>query len=147
MSLTRRELCVLLPALLAATTVHSADKTENKNVLLQSGFYDYKNLPVYKDAGDSYIPVFEGNTHAGVHIKLHETDLAPGAVAHPPHHHAGEEIFMVRDGELEVEIDGKPTQLMPGSVAYVASNAEHAIRNTSKEPARYFVLLLGSPLP
>ncbi len=104
----------------------------------------FQKLKVYKSSGDNYIPVFEGETHTGVHITLHETDLAPGAVAHPPHHHSGEEIFMVREGTLEVEIEGKRSQVSPGSVAYIASNAEHALRNTSKDWTRYFVFLLGS---
>ncbi len=143
MSLTRREICVLLPALMATATGYSAENHKENNQVLESAIYDFKNLPVHKSSGDNYIPVLEGNTHAGVHIELHETSLAPGAVAHPPHHHPGEEIFMVREGVLEVEIEGKRSQVTPGSVAYIGSNAEHALRNTSKQWARYFVFLLG----
>ncbi len=144
MSLTRRELCVLLPALMAAAPGYSAEDRTGTDQVLKSAIYDFNKLKVYKSSGDNYIPVFEGETHTGVHITLHETDLAPGAVAHPPHHHSGEEIFMVREGTLEVEIEGKRSQVSPGSVAYIASNAEHALRNSTKNWTRYFVFLIGS---
>jgi mannose-6-phosphate isomerase-like protein (cupin superfamily) len=145
MSITRRDICVLLPM---SAAFGLKDFPENSGAIpgpvLKSTVYNYADLVVEREGGDGYIPVFEGNTHTGVHLKLHETDLAPGAVAHAPHHHAGEEVFMVREGILEIEIDGVSSHLGPGSVAYVASNAEHAIRNSSQAGTRYFVLLLGN---
>jgi mannose-6-phosphate isomerase-like protein (cupin superfamily) len=75
---------------------------------------------------------------------MHETDLAPGAMPHPAHHHEHEEVFLMRDGTLEVTIAGHPSHLGPGSVAYVASNEEHGIRNAGPTHAQYFVIALGS---
>lgn len=78
-------------------------------------------------------------------VSLHETELAPDAVVHGLlTNHAGDEMFMVREGTLEVALDGKSSEVGPGSVAYVAANTKYAIRNTSKDWARYFVLFFGS---
>jgi mannose-6-phosphate isomerase-like protein (cupin superfamily) len=62
---------------------------------------------------------------------------------HPPHHHPHEEMFLIREGTLEVTINGKSTQLGPGSVGFVGSNDEHGIRNIGTTPTEYFVVALG----
>ena len=74
---------------------------------------------------------------------MHETELAPGGRPHPPHHHAHEEMVMVREGTIEVTIGGNSANLGAGSVAYVASNEEHGWRNVGAGRARYLVLALG----
>jgi mannose-6-phosphate isomerase-like protein (cupin superfamily) len=143
MAITRRELCVLMPALMATATSFSAEKPENNNATLPSAIYDLENLQVEGDKDHRYIPVFQGNTYAGMHVELHETELAPGGLVHGLYSHPGDELFLVREGMLEVEFNGKRSQVGPGSVAYVASNTVYAIRNTSNQSARYFVFLFG----
>lgn len=142
MSLSRRELCLMLPALLAALPADSGPDAP-----LPSRMYRFQNLPVHGHAGSRSRPVLNGETHTGFHIELHETELAPGARPHPPHHHTHEEIFLIREGAVEVTITGKSSRLGPGSVAYVASNAQHGIQNTGDVPAQYFVLALGTDHP
>jgi mannose-6-phosphate isomerase-like protein (cupin superfamily) len=84
-----------------------------------------------------------GETRTGFAIEVHETELAPGEAPHPPHQHVNEEVFLVREGVLEVTIAGHTVNLNPGSVAYVASNEHHGVRNGGKTPARYFLFALG----
>jgi quercetin dioxygenase-like cupin family protein len=62
---------------------------------------------------------------------------------HPPHHHLHEEMFLVREGTIEVTISGQSSRLAPGSVAFVGSNDEHGIHNAGPTPAEYFVVALG----
>ena len=88
-------------------------------------------------------PVLEGQSHTGVAVKLHITELAPGGEPHPPHHHAHEEMLLIREGTLEVTIAGRVSTLGAGSVAFVATNEEHGWRNVGKTRAQYFVLALG----
>lgn len=138
MHYSRRELCVLLPALLAARAKAAGDE------VLPSKVYNFESLPPKTSDGNTFRVILQGVTHEGYHLELHETDLAPGSMPHPPHHHAHEEIFLIREGALAVTIDGQTTNFGPGSVAYIASNQEHGIRNTGSTHAQYFVLELGT---
>ena len=104
----------------------------------------FEDLPVQSGEGRTARRILEGKTHSGYGLEMHETDLAPGAMPHPAHHHAHEEVFLVREGTLEVTITGRASRLGPGSVAYVASNEEHAIRNPGPTHAQYFVIALGT---
>jgi mannose-6-phosphate isomerase-like protein (cupin superfamily) len=100
-------------------------------------------LPVKKNGKNESRQVFDGRTHSGFPVDLHLTSLAPGEAPHPPHHHVHEEMMLIREGTLEVTISGKSTRIGPGSVAYIASNEEHGLRNVGTTPAKYFVIALG----
>lgn len=147
MALTRRDICILLPALMATATVHAAEDSTSNNQPLRSTIYDFKDLKVEKSKNREYIPVFEGTTSNGQHMTMHESAVGPGGVVHEMYSHSGDEMFLVREGTLEVEMDGKRSQVGPGSIAYVAANTRYAVRNTSKEWTRYFVFLFGPPHP
>ncbi len=138
MDYSRRELCVLLPALVAARAAAAG------NEALPSKVYNFESLPAKTEDGNTFRPILEGVTHEGYHLELHETDLAPGSMPHPAHHHAHEEIFLIREGSLAVTIEGQTSNLGPGSVAYIASNQEHGIRNVGAAHAQYFVLEIGT---
>jgi mannose-6-phosphate isomerase-like protein (cupin superfamily) len=45
-------------------------------------------------------------------------------------------MFLIREGTLEVTINGQSTRLDRGSVAFVGSNDEHGIRNPGTSPGR-----------
>jgi mannose-6-phosphate isomerase-like protein (cupin superfamily) len=138
MDYTRRELCLLLPALVTS----NARGSEAKG--LPSKVYGFESLPLQASGQNAFRAIFGGKTHEGFRVALHETDLAPGAMPHPPHHHEYEEIFLIREGLLQVTIGERNSTLSPGSVAYVASNEEHGIRNVGNTHAQYFVLELGT---
>jgi quercetin dioxygenase-like cupin family protein len=106
---------------------------------LPSKAYRFEDL-VVKGNGRA---VFDGLTHSGFHVDLHETELAPGMAPHAPHRHEHEEIVMVREGTLEVTIEGKVTSVGPGSVIYAASNDLHGWKNVGATQAYYFVIALG----
>ncbi len=135
--LSRRELCLMLPALAASGALAAETK-------LPSKIYHFADLTAHKSAALVSRPVFEGLTHDGTRIAMHESQLAPGGMPHPPHHHKHEEMFMLREGTLEVTIAGKSSQAGRGDVVFVASNEEHGIKNVGKTAAQYFVLELGS---
>jgi mannose-6-phosphate isomerase-like protein (cupin superfamily) len=136
---SRRELCFLLPALLSQAHLVSA-----RDSVLPAAAHPFRDLTPRAEGNNRFWPVLDGETHSGYHIELHETELAGGGAPHPPHRHVHEEIFMIRQGEVDVMIASQTTRLGPGSVAYIASNVEHGIRNAGDTKARYFVLALGS---
>jgi mannose-6-phosphate isomerase-like protein (cupin superfamily) len=139
---SRRACCLSLPALLLSAAA-AAKRTEDRIGNLASKAYTFENLPVHAGGQNNLRPVLQGATHAGWPIELHESDLAPGGIPHPPHHHLHDEMFLVREGTLEVVISGRASRLGPGSVAFIASNEEHGIRNAGTGRAQYFVLALG----
>jgi quercetin dioxygenase-like cupin family protein len=142
MNYSRRDFSLLLPALVAATGV-----ANGQTAALPSKIYDFDDLPVRNNGANKSRAVLDGKTHGDFPVELHITELAPGLAPHPPHHHAHEEMIMIREGTLEVTISGTSTKLGPGSVAYVASNEEHGWRNVGTTRAQYFVLALGRENP
>jgi quercetin dioxygenase-like cupin family protein len=136
MNYSRRDLSLLLPILAAA-------KAGAQNAVLPSKTYPFDQLPVHTGGDNQTRPVLDGETHAGVRIELHETELPPGGAPHPPHHHVHEEMILIREGVMEVTISGRSAKLGPGSVAYVASNEEHGWHNAGTTRAHYFVLAIG----
>ena len=137
MKCSRREVCSWIPALMASRGWTAEAPIPSKVVR-------FEDLPVESGDGHALRRILEGKTHTGYAIEMHETDLAPGAMPHPAHHHAHEEVFLVREGTLEVTLAGRASRLSPGSVAYVASNEEHGIRNAGPSHAQYFVIALGT---
>jgi quercetin dioxygenase-like cupin family protein len=134
MSLSRREITALLPAFWAAQATST----------LPSKCYEFEELPV-KTNPETHIEsrqVFRGETHGGFEIACHMTKLPPGAAPHPPHKHVNEEIFFLREGTIELTVEGKSSRIGPGSVAYIASNEMHGAKNVGDVPAQYFILEL-----
>ena len=135
MKWSRRELPFLLPALAAAQATTRS--------VLPSSALRHEDLPARKSSAGVTRQILKGDTHTGYLVDVHETELPAGGAPHPPHHHVHEEMMLIREGTMEVTIDGRVTRLDPGSVAYVASNQEHGWRNVGTTTARYFVLALG----
>jgi quercetin dioxygenase-like cupin family protein len=139
MKLSRRDCYRLLPAL--AVTVSAGFPAPAE--VLPSKAARYEDLPVRTSGENSFRSILEGKTHEGFPIEAHATELAPGALPHPGHRHRHEEMFLIREGTVELTIEGKATRLAPGSVAFIASNEEHAIHNVGSTRAKYFVIALG----
>jgi mannose-6-phosphate isomerase-like protein (cupin superfamily) len=62
---------------------------------------------------------------------------------HAPHHHVHTEMWLIREGTVELTVEGKSTQMGPGSVGFVHSNEEHGIKNIGMVPATYYVVAIG----
>lgn len=153
MDQTRRSLFSLFPALCAAAAF-SGEAAQGQATtapprphgdagrVIPSVAYTLESLPVHGHENLSR-PIVNGTTHRHYPVEVHETTLQPGSMPHPAHHHVHEEMFLIREGTVEVTIDGKSTRLDPGGAAYVASNAVHGIKNVGSGPANYFVIALG----
>lgn len=137
MDLARRNLCLLVPAL-AAAHARAAGTTSVPTTVKR-----FEDLKASTSNGNSFRPILEGTTHEGFQIEAHQTELAAGSMPHAAHHHRHEEMFLIREGVVEVTVNGKSTRLGPGGVAYIASNDEHGIKNVGTASAQYFVIALG----
>jgi len=139
MNCTRRNLALLLPALAAAQ-----QSASEKNGALPSKAYPFEQLNGRQTATIKSYQILTGDTHSGYRVDLHESELPGGMAPHAPHKHVHEEMLFIREGEMEVMINGQSTRLGPGSCAYLASNDLHGYRNPGTAPVKYFVLALGA---
>jgi quercetin dioxygenase-like cupin family protein len=141
MTMNRRELCSLMPALLLSTAF--AD-SESK---LTSSTFPFEEMHPHKvnDTAESR-SIVNGTTPTGERVEVHQTRLNPGGAPHPPHRHAHSEFWLIKEGTVELTINGKQYKLGPGSAGFAASNDEHGIKNAGDVPAVYFVVAVG-PMP
>src|SRR6266481_9821923 len=107
MTMTRREMCLLLPAAaLSAAPAPLASAGEQDNSLPSAGF-PFETLTAKTAAsGAQSRAIFKGKLATGESIETHATTLPPGAMPHPPHHHVHSEMFFMREGTLELTVKG-----------------------------------------
>ena len=127
----------LLPAALALNALATADSS------LPSMAVPFDQLPVRKGTGSEFRQIVKGKLATGEPVEMHETTLQPGGAPHAPHHHEHSEFWLIREGTVELTINGKAQTLGPGSAGYVASNEVHGIKNIGSTPATYFVVAIG----
>lgn len=135
---SRRDLALMLPTVLASVGLRAQGQSR-----LPSEVYVFQDLPIHHSNRLDYSPIVSGSTVDGCKVSVHESSLAPQSEPHPPHHHNGEEIFLMLEGVLEVTINGKSSRISRGSVAFIGSGDQHGIRNPGEIPARYYVIELG----
>ena len=143
MSMTRRELCqFLLAAILPALAI--AQDASAQDASLPSATWPFEKLPVTADPGGAeFRPVMKGKLATDELLEVHETTLPPGGMPHPAHHHEHSEMWLVREGNVELTINGQGHRIGPGGVGFVHSNDEHGIKNVGTTAAKYFVVAIG----
>ena len=147
MSVTRRELCALLPSVLAPTVLLPAmlpvETGAGEGNVLPTAMYPFEKL-IPRPSNSAVIrDVLKGKLATGESLEVHETTLPPGGTPHPPHHHLHTEMWLIREGTVELTVEGKNTQMGPGSVGFVHSNEEHGIKNIGTLPSTYYVVAIG----
>ena len=142
MPITRRELCSIFPAVLLPALLQSEDSAQQHSSL-PSAMYPFDNLPTRTSNDAQFRAVLKGKLATGESLEVHETTLPPSGAPHAPHHHVHSEMWLIREGMVELTVNGRNYQLGPGSVGFVHSNEEHGIRNVGATPATYFVVAIG----
>lgn len=142
MSVTRRELFSMLPVVLVPVILQPEDSSAQEKAL-PSAMFPFEKLPVRKSDNAQFRDVLKGKLATGESLEVHETTLEPGGAPHAPHRHVHSEMWLIREGMVELTINGTNYHLGPGSVGFVHSNDEHGIKNTGTTPATYFVVAIG----
>jgi mannose-6-phosphate isomerase-like protein (cupin superfamily) len=146
MSSTRREALFLLSGLVAGAVELEGSASQglsNQDNSLPSATYPFSELPMSNANGAEFRPVLKGKLATGESLEVHETTLPPGAMPHAPHHHVHSEMWLIREGTVQLTINGTSHVMGPGSVGFVHSNDEHGIKNVGTTPAIYFVVAVG----
>lgn len=142
--LTRRDLIIALISGFAAIGLFTA--AENKPpALMGSSAFDWKSIAVITNETGSVRKFFQAPTATLDELECHVTTLNPGQMPHPPHKHANEELVIIREGTVEVLVNGELKRVGPGSVVFNASNVLHSLRNVGNTPAVYHVISWYSP--
>lgn len=141
MSITRREMCFLLPGLFPAAAGLEAFGAQDNSLL--SAAYSFDQLPVHVANNAQVRPILKGKLATGESLEAHETTLPPGGMPHAAHHHVHSEMWLIREGKVELTINGTSHLLQPGSLGFVHSNDEHGVKNVGTTPATYFVVAIG----
>ena len=144
MTITRREMCLLLPsAMLPMAGACGASAGEQDGSLPSAGFAFETLAAKTSPSGAQVRAIMKGKLATGESVETHATTLPPGAMPHAPHHHAHSEMWLVREGTVELTINGTSYRIGPGGVGFVRSNEEHGIKNVGTTPANYFVVAIG----
>jgi mannose-6-phosphate isomerase-like protein (cupin superfamily) len=141
MTITRRELCILLPGLVPAAAALDAFAEAGNS--LPSAEYPFDQLAVQILDHAEMRRVLKGKLATGEALEVHETMLPPGGAPHAPHHHVHSEMWLIREGTVELTVNGVNYRLGPGGVGFVRSNDEHGIKNVGSTAASYFVVAVG----
>ena len=151
MSATRREVLFLLSGLVSSAVEleglpnqgSSNQGSPNQDNSLPSTTYAFSELPVKTANGAEIRPVLKGKLATAESLEVHETTLPPGGMPHPAHHHVHSEMWLIREGTVQLTINGTSHVMGPGAVGFVHSNDEHGIKNVGTTPATYFVVAVG----
>jgi len=156
MSATRRDALFLLSGLVSSAVALEGlagrglanpglanPSSSNQDNSLPSSTYPFSELSVNNANGAQIRPVLKGKLATSEALEVHETTLPAGGMPHPPHHHVHSEMWLVREGTVQLTINGTSHVMGPGSVGFVHSNDEHGIKNVGTTPATYFVVAVG----
>ena len=109
---------------------------------LPSATFEFGNLPVEERAHAEIRSIMKGKLVTGESVEVHESTL-PNGFSHAPHHHAHSEIWLIREGTLQLTINATPPVLGPGGLGFVRSNEKDGIRNVETTTANYYVVAIG----
>lgn len=108
--------------------------------LMRSVAFDWNAIKAVATKTGEKRQFFNSTTSTLDNLECHVTTLNPGESAHVPHQHAEEEMTIVKEGTVEVLVDGKLQRVGPGSVVFQAANQLHSIKNVGTTPATYFAI-------
>jgi len=148
----RREFSTLLPALLAATALLPEASAQEPTAtakpaqpLLSSGVFK-AGAPKNPAAERVSQPFVHGMLKAGnIQIEIHETTQKPGAVHEAVGTHLHNEIWLVKEGVCELNINGVSHRMEAGDVGIVTAGDKHFIANAGDTQCSYFVVTVGPP--
>ncbi len=125
--------CLVTPVTL------NLNAAEQPKLVTKSTVIDWTNLAVKPTKTGERRELFDAPTLTLNNFEGHVTTIRPGEVPHPPHRHPDEEMILIKEGTLEVSINGETKRASAGSIFFYASNDLHGMRNVGTTLATYYV--------
>jgi quercetin dioxygenase-like cupin family protein len=136
----------LFIALAATIATQAPAPTKPAAEAMRSAVIDFQTLvPAPTPTGERRA-AFDAPTATLDRLHGHITTLNPGQNTGPLHRHPQEELVIVKEGTIEVNIDGRKQVAGPGSMFFFAVNENENMTNVGKTPAIYFVVQWFTPL-
>lgn len=133
--------CLALTAAAAmAQPVVSTYKPPASPTPLGTTFVDWDSLAARPTPVGLSRAVFDNPTPTLEKFEMHVTTLRPGMASHPVHQHAWEEMLLIKEGDVELSINGQKHRAGPGCLIFFASHDPHNLTNIGDAPATYYVI-------
>jgi len=129
-----------LPMLLIIATMQQNQAPAPASDPLQSKVFDWTTLVPTPTKTGQRRNVFDAPTGTLDRLHGHITTLNPGENTGPLHRHPQEELVIIREGTIEVNIDGRKQVVGPGSIVFFAVNENENMTNVGSTPATYTVI-------
>jgi XRE family transcriptional regulator, regulator of sulfur utilization len=136
--MTRRDLIIATVAV--GVTFFGSRWASSKDQIMGSSAFDWTQVPAVQEDGHTVRHFFRAPTATLNELEVHVTTLPAGEQSHPAHKHPNEELVIVKEGTVEVLVNGEMRTVGPGSVIFNGSNQMHSLRNVGKGPATYHVV-------
>lgn len=133
-------LCSTFAPPLTAQPVSVGYSPPARSVPLGSTFVDWDTLSFRPSPVGLYCAIFDEPTPTLEKMEVHVTRLRPGMASHTPHHHPWEEMLLIKEGQVEVSLNGKKSDAGPGSLVFLASHDAHNLTNVGTTLATYYVI-------
>jgi quercetin dioxygenase-like cupin family protein len=130
----------MLVALIAMAGTAGVFAIADQTPIMGSAAFDWNAIAAKPTEVGSVRSFFKARTATLEELEVHVTTLDPGKSPHPPHRHPNEEMVIVKQGTVEVLVNGEWKRVGPGSVIFNASNQLHGLRNVGSEQAIYHVI-------
>jgi len=134
---------VLSLAAVAAAQTPAAPKAPAPK-MTDSTIFDWKDMKAEERPNGERRGAFDNPTVTLGNFECHVTTLKVGETSGAPHSHLtptmAEEAILLKEGTVEIEINGAKRTVGAGSVIYFAPKDSTALRNVGKTPAVYFVI-------
>jgi quercetin dioxygenase-like cupin family protein len=134
----------LLLSLLVILDMHQTPQPATAT--LQSRVIDWNTLQPVPTRTGQRRDVFDAPTGTLDRLHGHITTLNPGENTGPLHRHPQEELVIIKEGTIEVNIDGRKQVAGPGSVIFFGVNENENMTNVGQTPATYLVVQWFTPL-
>jgi len=149
--MNRRNFAALLPALATAWpalaeqngTPQSTPGSGAASQPIETGMYA-AFTPPSEFTGRKGHSFFHGMLPTGIGCEAHVSYLAPGTQHEPLEKHTHSEIWLVREGKVELMLNGESHMLGPGDVGIAVAGTMHWVRNAGDTVASYFVFEVGN---
>jgi mannose-6-phosphate isomerase-like protein (cupin superfamily) len=136
---------VVLASMLPAQTPASGSSKATPPAKMLSQVIDWQKLVFTPTKTGQRVAVFEAPTPTLDKFHCHISTLNPGENTGALHRHPQEELVIIKEGTLEINIDGKIQTATAGSMIFYSANENENMRNIGKTPATYYVIQFWTP--